>query len=41
VSDGFFRTLGVVPALGRDFFAGEDRPSVPLTTILSYAAWKK
>lgn len=41
VSDGFFRTLGVAPILGRDFFAGEDRPSAPLTTILSYAAWKK
>jgi hypothetical protein len=24
VSDGFFRTLGVAPVLGRDFFAGED-----------------
>lgn len=41
VSDGFFRTLGVAPILGRDFFAGEDRPSAPQTTILSYAAWKK
>lgn len=40
VSDGFFRTLGVTPALGRDFFAGEDRPNAPRTTILSYAAWK-
>jgi macrolide transport system ATP-binding/permease protein len=40
VSDGFFRTLGVTPALGRDFFAGEDRPNAPPTTILSYAAWK-
>jgi hypothetical protein len=27
VSDGFFRTLGVTPAVGRDFFPGEDRPS--------------
>jgi macrolide transport system ATP-binding/permease protein len=40
VSDGFFRTLGVTPALGRDFFAGEDRPNAPRTTILSHAAWK-
>jgi macrolide transport system ATP-binding/permease protein len=40
VSDGFFRTLGVSPTLGRDFFAGEDRPSAPRTTILSYSAWK-
>jgi predicted permease len=41
VSDDFFRTLGVKPILGRDFYAGEDRPSAPLTTILSYAAWVK
>jgi hypothetical protein len=40
VSDGFFRTLGVTPALGRDFLSGEDRPSAPQTTILSYATWK-
>src|SRR5277367_6891249 len=26
VSDGFFRTLGVTPILGRDFYAGEDQP---------------
>jgi macrolide transport system ATP-binding/permease protein len=41
VSDGFFRTLGVVPAMGRDFFAGEDLPSAPRTVILSYGAWQK
>jgi predicted permease len=41
VSDGFFRTLGVTPALGRDFFPGEDQRSAPRTTILSYAAWRK
>ncbi len=27
VSDGFFRTLGVTPVLGRDFYAGEDLPA--------------
>ena len=41
VSDGFFRTLGVVPALGRDFFAGEDLPAAPDTVILSHASWQK
>lgn len=41
VSDGFFRTLGVTPALGRDFYAGEDLPSAPRTVLLSYAAWQK
>ena len=39
VSDGFFRTLGVTPALGRDFYAGEDLPGKPDTLIISYAAW--
>jgi macrolide transport system ATP-binding/permease protein len=41
VSDGFFRTLGVVPILGRDFYAGEDQPSAPKTVILSYSAWQR
>ena len=39
VSDGFFRTLGVTPALGRDFYTGEDRPGQPDTLIISDAAW--
>ena len=26
VSGGFFKTLGVQPMLGRDFYPGEDRP---------------
>ena len=41
VSNGFFRTLGVGPTLGRDFFAGEDLPQAPRTVILSYATWQK
>ncbi|WP_263353905.1 ABC transporter permease [Acidicapsa acidisoli] len=41
VSDGFFRTLGVKPLLGRDFVAGEDAASAPRTVLLSYAAWQK
>ena len=41
ISDGFFRTLGVTPVLGRDFYAGEDLPAAPRTVILSYAAWQK
>jgi macrolide transport system ATP-binding/permease protein len=41
VSDGFFRTLGVAPLLGRDFFTGEDLPSGPSTVILSYATWQR
>ena len=41
ISDGFFHTLGITPALGRDFYAGEDLPSAPHTVILSYTAWQK
>jgi predicted permease len=40
VSDGFFRTLGVAPILGRDFVPGEDLPSAPRTVLLSYASWQ-
>jgi macrolide transport system ATP-binding/permease protein len=41
VSDGFFRTLGVTPVLGRDFYSGEDLPAAPRTVMLSYATWQK
>ncbi len=40
VSDGFFRTLGVTPRLGRDFYPGEDLPAAPRSVLLSYAAWQ-
>lgn len=40
VTDGFFRTLGVSPVLGRDFRPGEDQTSAPRTVILSYAKWQ-
>jgi macrolide transport system ATP-binding/permease protein len=41
VSDAFFRTLGITPVLGRDFYVGEDLPGVQRTVILSYGAWQK
>ena len=41
VSDGFFRTLGIIPILGRDFRTGEDLPAAPQTVMLSYATWQK
>jgi len=41
VSAGFFRALGVAPALGRDFRTGEDLPAGPRTLLLSYAAWQQ
>jgi macrolide transport system ATP-binding/permease protein len=40
VSDGFFRTLGVTPVLGRDFAAGEDLASALRVAILSYGTWQ-
>ena len=41
VSDGFFHTLGITPALGRDFIPGEDLPQAPPTVMLSYATWQR
>jgi macrolide transport system ATP-binding/permease protein len=41
VTYGFFRTLGITPVLGRDFYTGEDLPSAPKTVMLSYAGWQK
>ena len=41
VTDGFFRTLGVQPMLGRDFRAGEDRPGGAKIAILTYGAWQR
>ena len=41
VSDGFFRTLGVTPMLGRDFRPGEDKPGQPRIAMLSFGTWMK
>ncbi|HXI31456.1 MAG TPA: ABC transporter permease, partial [Vicinamibacterales bacterium] len=41
VSAGFFRVLGVAPALGREFTAEEDRPNGPAAAILSHALWSR
>ena len=41
VSDGFFKTLGVSPQLGRNFYAGEDLPAASRTVMLSYGGWQK
>jgi macrolide transport system ATP-binding/permease protein len=41
ISDGFFRTLGISPVLGRDFYTGEDLPGVQRTVLLSYAGWQR
>ena len=41
VSEGYFRTLGVMPAMGRAFSADEDRPNGPRVAILSHALWQR
>lgn len=40
ISWDFFRTLGVAPALGRDFVTEEDQPGGDKAVILSDALWK-
>ena len=40
VSAGFFRTLGSVPAIGRDFLVGEDGPAAAPVVILSHGMWQ-
>jgi predicted permease len=41
VSAGFFGTLGVSPALGREFTAEEDQSHGPPAAILSDALWRR
>jgi predicted permease len=41
VSAGFFRTLGVHPALGRDFYASEQVAGGPHVVMLSYGTWER
>jgi predicted permease len=40
VSAGFFRTLGVDPALGRDFQPYEEAAGAPQAVLISYEAWQ-
>ena len=40
ITTNFFSTLGVRPALGRDFVDGEDKPDGPHLVILSDAFWR-
>ena len=41
VSAGFFRTLGVTPLIGRDFYASEDKVGAPKTVMLPYSTWQR
>jgi hypothetical protein len=40
VTPNFFSTLGVKPALGRDFLEGENQSDGPHVAIVSYAFWR-
>lgn len=41
VSAGFFRVLGIVPVVGREFSRGEDIAGGPAVAVLSHALWKR
>jgi len=41
VSEGYFRTLGAMPALGRAFNTDEDRPGGPRSVILGHGLWQR
>lgn len=41
VSAGYFRALGILPRVGRDFDAADDRPRGPNVVIVSHALWRK
>ena len=41
VTANFFATLGVKPALGRNFLPGEDRPNGPKLAMVSHAFWQQ
>ena len=41
VSADYFRTLGVRPALGRDFQESDDQPNAPFVVLISHALWHR
>jgi macrolide transport system ATP-binding/permease protein len=41
VSAGFFRTLGVTPARGRDFYPSEEVTGGPGVVMLAYGTWQR
>ena len=40
VTARWFRTMGVAPAVGRDFDDSDDRPGAPRVAIVSDALWR-
>ncbi|MGH9410322.1 MAG: ABC transporter permease, partial [Vicinamibacterales bacterium] len=40
VSAGYFHVLGILPAIGREFTADEDRPGGSPVAVLSYGLWQ-
>jgi predicted permease len=40
VSEGFFRVLGIEPAIGRGFLEEEDRPGFPPVVVVSDGLWR-
>ncbi|MEX2272374.1 MAG: ABC transporter permease [Vicinamibacterales bacterium] len=41
VSQSYFDTLGIQPAIGRQFTADDDRPGAPLVALLSHRYWDR
>jgi putative ABC transport system permease protein len=41
VSANFFETLGVQPAIGRSFVAGEENPAAARTVVISHGLWQR
>jgi putative ABC transport system permease protein len=41
VSESYFRTLGIRPALGREFTAEDDRPGTALVALIAYRYWDR
>jgi putative ABC transport system permease protein len=41
VSDNFFQTIGLKPALGRDFLSEEDRYGGPRVAVISHGLWQR
>jgi putative ABC transport system permease protein len=41
ITSEYFKTLGVAPALGRDFEPADDRPGAARVVMLSHALWRR